>query len=127
MASMRTQTCLAREVETWHSEPIKKKHRPSSAEDESQALASEVADLREEVRVLRDAIDDFRMEIEYLNRNGIRLNAPEGDQSVLRMKGISRREKEDAAESADCPTEPKPTDDSAISTTTDKPSDGRLF
>ena len=45
----------------------------STSEPESSELAFEVESLRNEVRVLRQAIDEVREELQYLNNNGLRL------------------------------------------------------
>ncbi len=76
---------------------MKKRHQPSAPEGEHTELAVTVSDLQQEVRVLRDAIDDFRMELEYLNRNGIRLQLPDSGApaGTLRMKGAVNRTEED--------------------------------
>jgi len=66
---------------------MKNRSRQSVTAPSPEELSSAVTELQQEVRVLRDAIDDFRMEIEYLNRNGIRLRPPEDGQSL----GVLRR------------------------------------
>ena len=45
----------------------------SAPEPEPSELAVEVDSLRNEVRILRQAIDEVREELQYLNTNGLRL------------------------------------------------------
>ena len=59
----------------------------SAPEPEPSELAREVESLRNEVRVLRQAIDEVREELQYLNTNGLRLR----DVDQLPRIGILKR------------------------------------
>ena len=55
---------------------VRSKKTPASAPETAvpqEPLAAEVESLRIEVRVLRQAIDEVREELQYLNNNGVRL------------------------------------------------------
>ena len=58
-----------------------------TAETAQEPLAAEVESLRIEVRVLRQAIDEVREELQYLNNNGLRLR----DLDQLPHVGILKR------------------------------------
>ena len=60
---------------------------PSAPEPEPSELALEVESLRNEVRVLRQVIDEVRDELQYLNTNGVRLR----DVDQLPPIGILKR------------------------------------
>ncbi len=68
---------LARIACLWHSVfMVRGKKTPASAPEAAapqEPLAAEVESLRIEVRVLRQAIDEVREELQYLNNNGVRL------------------------------------------------------
>ena len=114
---------------------MKNRSRNSVSATSPEKLSSAVAELQQEVRVLRDAIDDFRMEIEYLNRNGIRLRPPEDGQppGVLRRMAADvtseqwpeRLQVRGPAAIAPTPSEIHPA--AAKGEAASPPSSGRLF
>ena len=66
---------------------MNRRKTPSAPEPEPSELAVEVESLRNEVRVLRQAIDEVREELQYLNTNGLRLR----DVDQLPSIGILKR------------------------------------
>ena len=66
---------------------MNRRKTPSAPEPEPSELAREVESLRNEVRVLRQAIDEVREELQYLNTNGLRLR----DVDQLPRIGILKR------------------------------------
>lgn len=66
---------------------MNRRKTPSAPEPEPSQLAVEVESLRNEVRILRQAIDEVREELLYLNTNGLRLR----DVDQLPHIGILKR------------------------------------
>lgn len=82
---------LANKRRLWHPESMnRRKSAPATetaVESDSITLSQEVETLRLEVRVLRQAIDEVREELQYLNTNGLRLR----DLDQLPHVGILKR------------------------------------
>lgn len=77
---------------------VRSKKTPTSAPEAvapQEPLAAEVESLRIEVRVLRQAIDEVREELQYLNNNGVRLR----DIDQLPPIGILKRMASDVTSS----------------------------
>ena len=64
---------LARMPRLLQSMFMNRRKTPSAPERKPGKLAVEVESLRNEVRVLRQAIDEVREELQYINTNGLRL------------------------------------------------------
>jgi len=77
----------ARFAKPWQSMFMNRGKTQSPPGPEPSELAVEVESLRNEVRVLRQAIDEVREELQYLNTNGVRLR----DVDQIPPSGILKR------------------------------------
>jgi len=65
-----------------------RKETPPADRDELTELRHEVADLKNHLRLLVDAIDEIRDELQYLNINGIRTREPLPAVPVLKRMAL---------------------------------------